>query len=166
MKKTFQLAGQVMDSAHVNQPLVLNDFWPYRIVTLANRISRAIAEHYEAKFSLSVPEWRVMAVLGEGVEMSAGEVAAKTAMDKVAVSRAVKQLLKTRRIERNLSTDDRRRSILRLSDTGIDIYRQIVPLALSYEQAILSELSQQEIASLDRIIYKLDSTTVDKIRNL
>ncbi len=155
-----------MDSAHVNQPLVLNDFWPYRIVTLANRISRAIAEHYEAKFSLSVPEWRVMAVLGEGVEMSAGEVAAKTAMDKVAVSRAVKQLLKTRRIERNLSPDDRRRSILRLSDTGIDIYRQIVPLALSYEQALLSELSPEEIDSLDTIVYKLDSITVDRIRNL
>ena len=67
--------GQAMANGHVDQPLVLSNFWPYRIVTLANRISRAIAEHYEAKFSLSVPEWRVMAVLGEGVEMSAGEVA-------------------------------------------------------------------------------------------
>jgi DNA-binding MarR family transcriptional regulator len=150
-----------MASADSNQALVLNDFWPYRIVTLANRISRAIAEHYEAKFSLSVPEWRIMAVLGEGVEMSAGEVAEKTAMDKVAVSRAVKQLLKARRIDRRVSPEDRRRSILRLSATGADIYRQIVPLALSYERALLSELSAREIASLDTIFYKLDSFTVD-----
>ena len=157
---------QGMASAHMNQALVLNNFWPYRIVTLANRISRAIAEHYEAKFSLSVPEWRVMAVLGEGVELSAGEVAEKTAMDKVAVSRAVKQLLKVRRIERRLSPDDRRRSILRLSETGFEIYQQIVPLALSYEQAILGELSQKEIDSLDTIIYKLDSITVDRIKRL
>ena len=158
--------GQAMANGQVDQPLVLSNFWPYRIVTLANRISRAIAEHYEAKFSLSVPEWRVMDVLGEGVEMSAGEVAEKTAMDKVAVSRAVKQLLKVRRIERRLSPDDRRRSMLRLSAKGTGIYQQIVPLALSYEQAILSELSQTEIDSLDTIIHKLDSITVDKIKNL
>ena len=155
-----------MENTHADQPLVLNNFWPYRIVTLANRISRAIAEHYEQKFALSVPEWRVMAVLGEGVELSAGEVAEKTAMDKVAVSRAVKQLLKSKRIVRRLSPDDRRRSILLLSVAGSDIYQQIVPLALSYEQAILSELSKQEISALDTIIHKLDSITVDKIRNL
>lgn len=155
-----------MEGPQADQTLVLNDFWPYRIVTLANRISRAIADHYEEKFALSVSEWRVMAVLGEGAEMSAGEVAEKTAMDKVAVSRAVKQLLSSRRIERRLSPDDRRRSILGLSPSGIDIYRRIVPLALSYEQALLSELSQNEISSLDTIIHKLDSVTVDRIRNL
>ena len=87
-------------------------------------------------------------------------------MDKVAVSRAVKQLLKVRRIERRLSPDDRRRSMLRLSAKGAGIYQQIVPLALSYEQAILSELSQTEIDSLDTIIHKLDSITVDRIKNL
>ena len=44
--------------------LDLDDFLPYRLSVLTNRVSGAIARHYSERFGLSVPEWRVMAVLG------------------------------------------------------------------------------------------------------
>ncbi|HKF72197.1 MAG TPA: MarR family transcriptional regulator, partial [Stellaceae bacterium] len=43
--------------------LILERFLPYRLSTLTLRISNAIARSYERRFNLSVPEWRVMAVL-------------------------------------------------------------------------------------------------------
>ena len=54
---------------------------------------RAIAAAYFAHFGLTIPEWRVMAVLAANPGLSAAEVTARTAMDKVAVSRAVATLL-------------------------------------------------------------------------
>jgi DNA-binding MarR family transcriptional regulator len=63
---------------------------------LTNLISSAIAGAYRERFGLSIPEWRVLAVLANSPDLSAAEVAQRTAMDKVAVSRAVRSLLNER----------------------------------------------------------------------
>jgi DNA-binding MarR family transcriptional regulator len=136
--------------------LFLGDFLPYRLSVLSNKISQAIADGYEEKFQLSLSEWRVMAILGGEPELSAGEVAERTAMDKVAVSRAVKKLLDTGRIARTFSPEDKRRSVLTLSESGEDIYQQIVPIALGYEQKVLENLSQDEQTQLYGLLDKLD----------
>src|SRR5690606_13681469 len=70
--------------------LELERFLPYRLSILSNRMSQAIAREYQQRFDLSMTEWRVIAVLArlDGEPVSAREVAAYTAMDKVAISRA------------------------------------------------------------------------------
>jgi DNA-binding MarR family transcriptional regulator len=135
--------------------LYLGDFLPYRLATLSNKISRAIADGYEERFQLSLAEWRVMAVLGGEPDLSASEVADRTAMDKVAVSRAVKKLLDTGRITRHFSAEDKRRSVLTLSGAGEDIYEQIVPIALGYEEKILEKFSEDEQEQLNGLLDKL-----------
>jgi len=40
--------------------LVLEAFLPYRLSVLSNTVSSRIAKSYAARFSLTVPEWRVM----------------------------------------------------------------------------------------------------------
>ncbi len=140
----------------VGKLLILRKFLPYRLSVLSNRISQAIADLYEEKFSLSLPEWRMIAVLGEESDLSAAEVSLRTAMDKVAVSRAVKNLLATGRLERHFSNDDRRRSVLSLSTKGREVYQKVLPLALSYEAMLLSGLSAKEQDFLGNILDKLD----------
>jgi DNA-binding MarR family transcriptional regulator len=136
--------------------LKLEQFLPYRLSVLSNRISREIANGYEKRFSLALPEWRVMAVLGEEPGLSAAEVADRTAMDKVAVSRAVKKLLEDERLIRDFAPSDKRRSIMRLSQKGMKVYDQVVPMAKKYETTILEELSEIEIKQLNHLIEKLD----------
>ncbi len=135
--------------------LKLEEFLPYRLSVLSNRISRAIADSYEQRFDLKLPEWRVMAVLGEERGLSAGQVAKRTAMDKVAVSRAVNRLLEAGRINRSFDDEDRRRSILSLSPDGEAIYSRIVPLAKRYENMLLEGLNGEEKRQLDSVLDKL-----------
>ncbi len=135
--------------------LRLKQFLPYRLSVLSNRISRAIADHYEARFSLTMPEWRVMAILGEEPGLSAGQVSERTAMDKVAVSRAVGRLLKSGRLNRSFHKGDRRRSVLVLSEAGEKVYEQVVPLAVRYEEALLDGLTEVEKMHLDETLNKL-----------
>ena len=135
--------------------LDLDRFLPYRLSVLSNRLSQAIARRYQDRFGLSVTEWRVMAVLGLEPGLSATEVAERTAMDKVAVSRAVNALLGADRLERQFDGADRRRSILRLSRDGQAIYDAVVPMALQYERALLADLSTSEREQLDRLLVKL-----------
>ncbi|WP_262695414.1 MarR family winged helix-turn-helix transcriptional regulator [Kordiimonas aquimaris] len=138
-----------------NKTLLLKDFLPYRLSLLSNKISRTIADGYEERFSLTLPEWRVMAALGEEPNISANQVVEKTAMDKVAVSRAVKKLLEDGRIERQFSQDDRRRSVLTLSESGAAIYQDIIPIALTHEQRLLANFSDEEKAQFDALFDKL-----------
>ena len=98
--------------------LELERFLPYKLSVLSNRLSNAIARSYETRFQLSVTEWRVIAVVGRFPGLSANEVAERTAMDKVAVSRAVARLLASGRLQRDLHENDRRRSVLELSPAG------------------------------------------------
>jgi DNA-binding MarR family transcriptional regulator len=136
--------------------LDLERFLPYRLSVLSNRISGAIAAVYSERFALGVTEWRVMAVLGRSSGLSANEVARRTAMDKVAVSRAVARLLADGRLLREVHDGDRRRSVLRLSPDGEAIYAQVAPLALAFERQLLDGMDGEERALLFRLLDRLD----------
>ena len=145
------------------QRLVLDEFLPYRLSIVTNRASAAIALHYSKRFGLSIPEWRVMAVLGETPGLSARQVAERTEMDKVQVSRAVQSLLAAKRLTRGTDKDDGRVARLSLSERGQAIYREVVPLALDLEREFLSVLSASERAALDATLTKL-SVSLDRLR--
>ena len=146
--------------------LELERFLPYRLSVLSNRLSNAIAKSYESRFQLSVTEWRVIAVLGRFRGLSANEVAERTAMDKVAVSRAVARLLESGRLQRDLHENDRRRSVLELSPAGYEIYESVAPIALSYERALLEALAPDERDTLLRLLDKLSAKASDAERVL
>lgn len=155
------LTDEIQKEESSSATLLLADFLPYRLSVLSNRISRSIADGYEERFQLTLAEWRVMAVLGEEPDLSAGQVADRTAMDKVAVSRAVSKLLAAGRIERHFANEDRRRSVLALSDTGQKIYHEIIPIALGYEAKLLERFSDEEKDQLDTLLSKLQASQVN-----
>lgn len=138
-----------------NTTLELEKFLPYRLSVLSNTVSQAIAREYEDRFQLSITEWRVVAVLGRYDGLSAREVAERTAMDKVAVSRAVAELKKDGRVEQATADHDKRQSVLSLTDKGRDVYDEVAPLALQHEQRLLAHLDAEEQQWLGRIIDKL-----------
>ncbi|HKU14448.1 MAG TPA: MarR family winged helix-turn-helix transcriptional regulator [Steroidobacteraceae bacterium] len=135
--------------------LHLEHFVPYRLSVLTNIVSMSIAGAYEREFGLSIPQWRVIAVLARYPDLSAIEVAERTAMDKVAVSRAVQGLLAAGRLVRSYDSGDRRRSRLRLSSAGKSVYTRVAPLALGYEKKLLDALSPTDRRSLDRLVGRL-----------
>jgi len=137
--------------------LVLDAFVPYRLSVLSNRVSSAMARQYSDRFDLTIPEWRVMAVLGGTPGLSARDVAIRTAMDKVQVSRAVASLVRRKRVQRRADATDRRVVRLSLTPKGQAIYAGIVPLALGLEAKLLSAFDVEERAQIDRLLAKLQA---------
>lgn len=138
-------------------PLILERFLPYRLSVVTNRISGALSRHYATRFGIGIPEWRVIANLGRHPGLSANEVAERSAMDKVTVSRAVAALEQKGLLERARDDADKRRSRLVLSAQGQKVYTEIAPLALGFERDLLTALTTEEYAQLDRIIEKLNA---------
>ena len=139
----------------IKNTLLLEEFLPYKLSYLTNLISDDLSKLYTNQYGIAHTEWRVMAVLGVSSGVSAGHVAKKTAMDKVAVSRAIKNMIKNGLIERRFSKEDKRRSELMLSEEGQNVYRKIVPLVLQYEDDIMGRLSETERSELTNIFAKL-----------
>jgi DNA-binding MarR family transcriptional regulator len=137
------------------QRLDLDRFIPYRLSVLTNRVSSAIARQYSDRFELSIPEWRAMAVLGGTPGLSAREVAERTAMDKVQVSRAIESLMRARRVQREADASDGRVMRLSLTPRGRAIYEEVVPLALHLEAIFLSALTPSERRTLETLLDKL-----------
>ncbi len=139
----------------MSEELILENFLPYRLSILSNTVSSTIARIYDKRFSLSIPEWRVIAILGRFPGLSAVEVADRTLMDKVAVSRAVTKLIKSGRLDRQFDDGDRRRSILNLSAEGRRVHDEIAPLAMQFERDLLRGIDDDDIERLNRIMETL-----------
>jgi DNA-binding MarR family transcriptional regulator len=139
----------------MDDELILEDFLPYRLSVTSHSVSTNIARVYEKRFGVSIPEWRVIAILGRYPGLSAVEVADRTFMDKVAVSRAVSKLIKNGRIDRQFADADRRRSILNLSDEGRKVHNEIAPLALRFERELLKDISDEDYATFTAILDQL-----------
>lgn len=135
--------------------LKLEEFIPFRLSRLSNKISAGIAATYTHRYHLSVTEWRVIAITGRFPGLSARGITLKGALDKVAVSRAVSRLVRHRLMTRSVDPADRRRSVLNLSEAGDEIYREIAPAAIDYERRLLAALEPSEREALQRALDKL-----------
>ncbi len=139
----------------MNDELILEDFLPYRLSVLSHTVSTTLGRMYEKRFGLSIPEWRVIAILGRFPGLSAAEVAERTLMDKVAVSRAVTKLIRSGRIDRRFADADRRRSILNLSAEGRRVHDDVAALALAFERDLLQGIDEKTYADFNRALDRL-----------
>ncbi|MDO7634395.1 MAG: MarR family winged helix-turn-helix transcriptional regulator [Porticoccaceae bacterium] len=135
--------------------LQLERYLPYRLSILSNRISALISEIYSDKFALSITEWRIMAVLGEYPDVSADEVSLKTQIEKSILSRAINKLVQRKLLQREFDPLDRRRSMLRLTATGLSVYDEVVPVSYDYEKALVSRFTDAEREQFSEFIDRL-----------
>jgi len=133
----------------------LAGFLPYQLSVTSNAVSSLIAERYRKRFGLKIPEWRVMAVLGDAGTMTQRALTAATVMDKVAVNRAVKVLEDRGLIARVPNPGDGRSHLLALTAEGQAIHAEVMPLARATERELLEGFGAAEEASLRDLLARL-----------
>jgi DNA-binding MarR family transcriptional regulator len=128
--------------------LQLEQFLPYRLNRIAAAVSQDFRSVYGPHHDLTIPEWRVLATLGQFEAMSAKDIGRHSTMHKTKVSRAVRALEERRWLRRRESEEDRREEILTLTALGEKVYRDIVPKAVAFERHILDELGSEAMPLL------------------
>jgi DNA-binding MarR family transcriptional regulator len=137
-------------------PLRLDGYLPYRLSVASNAVSRLIARAYEDRFGLTIPQWRLIAVLGEHGPLTQQAIGARTVMDKVTVSRATQGLVKRRLVQRAPHDADGRSHHLTLSKAGERLYGEVAPVALEYEARLLEHFDPAAIEELKRVLRHLE----------
>ena len=139
----------------------LEDYLPYRLAVAANRVSRLCARRYSETYGLSIPEWRVLAVVGRFGTLSPSAVGEWTAMDKVKVSRAAASLAARGLVKQTHDPDDGRGRLLRLTRKGLAVRQGLVPVAHELEEQLAEGLSRTEWGGLLKALDKLTAHIKD-----
>lgn len=148
-------ATESLDAPERPGDFALERFLPYRLSLLSNTVSEGIASAYRDVHGLSVNEWRVLAILGRFSGITASDIIARGAMDKVTVSRAVARLDDRGFVQRAADADDRRRVTLKLTRAGVRLFNEVVPEALAYERKLLESLAPEDRERLNGLLQRL-----------
>lgn len=135
----------------------LADFLPYLLSVSSNAVSDCIAGEYRARFGLKIPEWRVMAVLGDAGAKTQRDLVGATRMDKVAVNRACKVLEERGLAARSPNARDGRSHHLELTAAGLAMHCEIMPLALEMEAKVFTSFSAAERAQFKQLLARLSA---------
>jgi DNA-binding MarR family transcriptional regulator len=133
----------------------LADFLPYRLAVTSNAVSGHIAGEYGERFGLKIPEWRIMAILGDTGALTQRDLVRATLMDKVTVNRACKVLDDRGFLRRSPNAADGRSHHLELTEEGFALYQQIWPQAYAAYERIFAALNPRETERLREILDKL-----------
>lgn len=127
----------------------------FKLVRVVNLTARPFVEGIGREERLALAEWRVMVVLAAHPGWSAQEVVARTALDKMTVSRALAGLARHGYLVRRAHPGDGRRMALRLSAEGTRAYRRIAVSGREREALLFAGISADEQARLARTLDKL-----------
>ncbi len=139
----------------------LADFLPYRLSVTSNAVSQRIAQEYRNRWGLSVPEWRVMAVLGDSGPLTQRDLTSLTIMDKVAVNRACKVLEDRGLAVRRPNAQDGRSHLLELTAEGKAMHGQIMPLALEMERRLFASFTDDEVEAFRSLLGRVREEVKD-----
>ena len=144
-----------------SRALVLDHFLPYRMSFTSNLVSDLISRTYGALFGLTIPEWRVVAVVAETGGITQGEICQRTRMDKVTVSRAAIALVGRGLLDRLANEEDRRSHHLVLTDAGRTLHATTAPKALDIERRIFAHFEPAQVERFEAMLRRIDRIACD-----
>lgn len=132
------------------------DFLLFCLPTVARHAAHICVTEYAQNFDISVPEWRLMALVGRFEGISAKEISERILMDQVTISRAVHKCTQRGFIREMPNPGDRRRKPLAFTAAGRTYFQRFFLRACQLASDMESGLTDPESRTLKRLLKKLD----------
>jgi MarR family transcriptional regulator, organic hydroperoxide resistance regulator len=139
----------------------LRNYLPY----LLNRVGFAVSDAFAgslAEASLTVPSWRVLAVLMTEGTVRIGELAELTSIEISTLSRLISGLQRRGLVARKSAKNDARVVNVALTARGRAVVTRLVPDAVELEERLVAGMPAGEIAELKRLLVKLYVNITDQ----
>ncbi|WP_319529067.1 MarR family winged helix-turn-helix transcriptional regulator [uncultured Cohaesibacter sp.] len=138
-----------------DEAFTLENFLPYRLLEVAQGISRRISRVLAEEWDMSLAEWQVLASLAREGAVSVREIEPRTLLDTVAVSRAAKRLTDRKFIKRDINKQDKRLVVLRTTKRGRDVAAEIGHHVMEMEAEFLKGMNVQDRIRLSQLLKSL-----------
>jgi DNA-binding MarR family transcriptional regulator len=125
------------------------------IHVFSNLIGRAFYGPLERRHGVTITEWRIMLTLFQQPGATAAEIVERWAMEKMAASRAIRQLERRGWVARRQRSKDRRSYALTLTPEGRANCETVLPAANARYREILGCLSRSETKQFERLLRRV-----------
>ena len=139
----------------------LDEFLPFKLNTTAEIITRDFSEMCIAKFNLSRSQWRIMVLLEQHQLLTAKEICEMTNMEKVMVSRAVKELEQRKLIKRKVNKSDKRSLFLELTAKGKKSIEKLIPAVNDWQKNLKKNVGARNYNQLVSMLNEVKSKLPD-----
>jgi DNA-binding MarR family transcriptional regulator len=139
----------------MREPKSVIDLLTSRVLRLSNTFGLYASRRYRDEFGVTLPEWRVMSIIGSFEPTSARDISRILATDKGWISLSVESLQRRGFVTRSPDDQDARRLLLRLTTQGRRLHDAILSVARQRHRRLLIALpagaADTLFASLDRL---------------
>jgi DNA-binding MarR family transcriptional regulator len=150
------------NGSHLN----VEDFLTFRLSRLSNALRTNVTKRYLEEFELSLPEWRLLALVARFAPMRFSEVTVRSSMDKGQVSRTLRVMasrgltkMKTIKDRGSRSTEALAAPVMvSITPKGTALYKAVLPVARKRQADLLLTLGEDERIALYDTIDKLFAT--------
>lgn len=141
--------GERRRAADPVEPILdLDNFTPYYVRAIANRLAQAASRLYHRKFGIGLTEWSCLSTLAKEEEISASRICEMSGFDKGLVSRGLASLEAKGLVQTRPVKDHNRKRLIRFTSAGRSMYLEIERLALDREGQLLEGLSPHDRSTL------------------
>ena len=144
--------------------LNVEDFLTFRITRLSNALRTNLTKRYLEEFNLSLPEWRLLALIARFAPLRFSEVTSRSSMDKGQVSRTLRVMEKRGLTKLKVIRGSRAIEALAapvmvsITAKGRALYRSVLPVARRRQAELLLTLGDKERVALYSTLEKLFAT--------
>jgi DNA-binding MarR family transcriptional regulator len=145
--------------------LNIEDFLTFRLTRLSNALRTNMTKRYLEEFGLSLPEWRLLALVTRFSPLRFSELTSRSSMDKGQVSRTLRimtkaGLTKMKALKRGTAYAEALAApvIVSVTPKGKALYKAVLPTAQRRQAEILMTLSDGERTALYQTLDKLFAT--------
>ncbi|EME68497.1 MarR family transcriptional regulator [Paramagnetospirillum caucaseum] len=132
----------------------LNRFLPYHLNRTGVRLAAAFSKELE-RFNLTLPMWRVLAVLWHHGELKVSDIIVDTTIEQSTLSRLLVTMEERDLITRERSKLDARTVVVNLTPSGRKVTKTLIPWALKFERTAFKDFSQEEIDTLYAMLTRI-----------
>jgi DNA-binding MarR family transcriptional regulator len=143
--------------------LNVDEFLTFRLTRLSNALRTNLTKRYLEEFGLSLPEWRLLALVTRFSPLRFSELTSRSSMDKGQVSRTLRQLDKRGLIKMKVVKNKGSRStealaapvVVAVTPAGKNLHKDVLPVARKRQAEFLMILTESERAALYATLDKL-----------
>lgn len=149
------------------------DFLTFRLTRLSNALRNNMTKPYLEEFNLSLPEWRLLALVTRFSPLRFSELTSRSSMDKGQVSRTLRVMTKRGLTKTKIIAQRGSRSAealaapvsVSITPKGKALYKSVLPVAQRRQAQMLQTLSESERLALFTTLDKLFAVIGDPDAN-
>lgn len=136
--------------------LILEELIGYKAELLTKALKKALAREFKSSgYDVTAYQWILLYKLWEEDGISQKELSLRTFMDTPTITRMIDVMEKKGLVKREKNNEDRRKVKISLTNKGIELEHNLVPIVEKHHEHALQNIKESEFKNIKRLMNQI-----------